>query len=177
MNLGKCRIHEENAPPGFWRSSDGQEAIIDGVELRSSVPTRFFQSVDAYPPEWGRLSWRIQLNSLDGDVAGAPSFRTFYPGVEWNLGGGNGRWFLSAWLRWSGDGPPEGMRTSSAIQIEGDTVLFEFATTSNNKLLFLRCRVDARDRRTIAKEVQTREQARERFADDDVIVLDDLLSH
>jgi hypothetical protein len=174
VNRGQCRIRAENAPPGFWRWSDKAEAIIDGVELQSSVPTRFFQSVDTYPPEWGRLSWRVQVNALDGDCATTPSFRTFYPGVEWNLARGDGRWFLSAWLLWNGAGPPGDMRASHTVYIEGDTISFEIAKLPERSL-FLRCRVDARDRRSIAEEVRARESAAE-TADDDVIVLDDILS-
>ena len=120
---------------------------VDGVELESAVPTRFFQSVDAYPTEWGRLIWRVQLNLLANGSVALPVFRTFYPGVEWNLRHHERSWFLTAWLRWEGMGPPQS--AAGPPSIEGDRVAFSIGPNA-----FLRCRVDARDRRSIARSVQ-----------------------
>jgi hypothetical protein len=167
-------MQAENAPPGFWTGPSDRPLLVEGVELSSNVPTRFFQSVDAYPREWGRLRWRIQLNAIVDDRITSPMFRTFYPGVEWNLRAA-ADWFLTAWFTWDGPGPDA--REQSALGppiIHDDGVLFRFASTPQP--LFLRLRVDARDRRRIAEEVRAREQ-RERTSDSRVIVLDDIIGH
>jgi hypothetical protein len=176
-------MHPEQAPPGFWTWPGDGPALIAGVELDSAVPTRFFQTLDAFPPAWGRLSWRVQLNKLVADRAESPSFRTFYPGVEWNLRSG-GRWFLSAWFRWDGDGPRyAGRDLPGAIRVEGDTALFRYAwmpaaespeLPDLERPLFLRSRVDARDRRRIAEALRSeREPAPQ--PEPGLIVLDDIL--
>lgn len=157
----------DDAPPDFWRWPDAASAAIDGVELESSVPTRFFQSVDAYPPEWGRLVWRVQLNRLDLRDVTLPVYRTFYPGVEWNLRAGDGRWFLTAWMRWEGPGPLQPIAQPPAI--DGDTVSFCIDRT-----IFLRCRVDARDRRSIAQNVRS-QRADPQPHEPGLISLDDII--
>jgi hypothetical protein len=167
-------MEAEDAPPGFWPWPGEPAALVDGVYLESAAPTRFFQTLDRYPPEWGRLSWRVQLNRLDGERAAAPRFRTFYSGVEWNLRGPDGRWFLSGWIRWNRPGvEPDPPRIALPVRIEDDAVLFAIAPEGEEPL-FLRCRVDARDRRTIAASVAARDR------DDppsrpELIVLDDVL--
>jgi hypothetical protein len=178
-------MHPEQAPPGFWTWPGDGPAPIAGVELDSSVATRFFQTLDPFPAAWGRLSWRIQLNKLVAGRAEPPSFRTFYPGVEWNLNRSGGRWFLSAWFRWDGAGPAYAADGASpgAIRIEGDTALFRFAwmpaadspdRPDLERPLFLRSRVDARDRRRIAEDLRSeREPAAP--PDPGLIVLDDVL--
>jgi hypothetical protein len=177
-------MHPEQAPPGFWTSPGDGSALIAGVELDSAVPTRFFQSLDAFPPAWGRLSWRIQLNKLVAGRAEPPSFRTFYPGVEWNLSRSGGRWFLSAWFKWDGAGPPHtGGDLPGAIRVEDDTVLFRYAWMAAaesrdvpdlERPLFLRSRVDARDRRRIAAALRSEREPAAK-PDPGLIVLDDVL--
>lgn len=157
----------EDAPPDFWPWPDVQSRPVDGIELESAVPTRFFQTLDAYPPEWGRLLWRVQLNHLENGRVALPVFRTFYPGVEWNLRKGEHRWFLTAWLRWEGPGPPD--PSNQLPSIEGDTVAFYV-----ERGVQLRCRVDARDRRSIAQSVRSH-QTVATAGDPGVISLDDLI--
>ena len=181
MNVGRCSITSEDAPPGFWLLPGADSAIVDGVEFESSAPTRLFQSLDSYPQEWGRLSWRVQLNKLEAGRAALPVFRTFYPGVEWNLRAG-GWWFLSAWFKWEGSGPPypqDDLR--HAPRIEGDTAVFcvswwprRDGRPDATRAICLRSRVDARNRRTIAQSVASHSEHDEHHPDG-VIVLDDLL--
>lgn len=174
MTLGECRMQAEDAPPGFWPWPRDPAALVGGVQIESAVPTRFFQTLDPIPPAWGRLSWRVQLNRLEGDRAAAPRFRTFYSGVEWNLRAAGPRWFLSAWLRWDGPGPHSGDPCMLApARIEGDTVLFRIARDVEPPL-FLRCRVDARDRRAAAAAVRAQRRV-EPPSERGLIVLDDLL--
>ena len=104
MESAQCYMEREHAPPGFWQRAE-RAVLVDGVRLESDVPTRFFQTLDPFPPEWGRLRWRIQLNGIVSERAAAPMFRTFYPGVEWNLHRAESRWFLTAWFTWEGPGP------------------------------------------------------------------------
>lgn len=144
--VGQRIMTPADAPPGFW-PWDATEKLVTGVELESSVPTRFFQTVGAYPLEWGRLYWRVQLNNISGGRGvTTPVFRTFYPGVEWNLKHPKPQWFLTAWLRWEGPGPPQ--HIAQPPSIEGATVTFHV-----DRSAFLRCRVDARDRRSMARSV------------------------
>ena len=168
----------EDAPPGFWQGPGDQRVLVDGVEFESGVPTRFFQTVDKHPPEWGRLSWRIQLNKIVAGQAATPVFRTFYPGVEWNLNRADHRWFLTAWFRWEGAGPhyrcpgPAG-----PAHIEGDTVLFRIYSPpepDHDRPLFLRSRVDARDRSRISEALQSQQELQAN-PDPAVIVLDDII--
>ncbi len=167
-------MQAEHAPPGFWRWPADQSVLIDGVELDSAVPTRFFQTLDPYPLDWGRLSWRVQLNKLVSGHASSPVFRTFYAGVEWNLRHPDAHWFLSAWFRWDGPGPPQREDDlRGAVQIADDTALFRIAWFDGTPL-FLRCRVDARDRRAIA-EARGLEVEREAKRDAAIIVLDDVI--
>jgi len=152
-------MQSDDAPPNFWRAPGESTALIDGVELESAVPTRFFQTLDAYPSEWGRLVWRVQLNKFVAGRAGSPVFRTFYPGVEWNLRcpdlhSPDDHWFLTAWMRWEGTGPPDRNLAPAqpAVFVEAHTALFLVAQ-SLGQPVFLRSRVDARDRRQIAEAV------------------------
>lgn len=190
VKAGQCFILPEHAPPG-WQWSGDQPVLIDGVELESGVPTRFFQTIDAYPAEWGRLTWRVQLNKIESDQAVAPVFRTFYPGVEWNLRRPDHRWFLTAWLKWEGPGPryrDPGLTVPA--QVDEDTVLFRIAWMPKQRRLdfpdsgleadfeqpvFLRSRIDARDRRRIAETLlaQQRQPAK---SDAAVIMLDDIIA-
>ncbi len=156
--------------PAFGNGPQTGAALVDGVEIESGTPTRFFQTLDAYPRTWGRLSWRIQLNRLAAGTAGSPVFRTFYPGVEWNLSHPEGRWILTAWFRWDGPGPPVLEADGRTPSVQGDTALFPFAPGP----LLLRSRVDARDRRSIAAALRAARPAPSP-AGDAVIVLDDLL--
>ena len=178
MHPVRCRMRPEDAPPGFPLGPPDAAADADlhveGVCLESVVPTRFFQQLDRYPREWGRLTWRVQLNALDGDRAAAPSFRTFYPGVEWNLRRGPQRWLLTGWLHWEGPGPQE-QRDGSPCrpELDGDTVLFRFGTLPGGSPLYLRSRVDARDRRSIAAALRAEPETP--APDSSVIVLDDVL--
>jgi len=185
VKTGQCFMEPEQAPPGFWPWPAAQPVLVDGVELESGVPTRFFQTVDAFPPEWGRLTWRVQLNKIDSGRAGPPVFRTFYPGTEWNLARPDHQWFLSAWLRWEGPGPPYRAPAPEAVRVVGDTVLFHIAWLPKpgdfpdaapepdlDRPIFLRSRVDARDRRSIAESLQA-QPARPAKADSGVITLDD----
>ena len=158
-------MRAEDAPPGFLLEGDAQ--ALDGVELYSKARTRLFQTLDPYPREWGRLIWRVQVNKLDAQRVTLPMFRTFYPGVEWNLNVPDYRWFLTAWLRWEGPGPPESSRVP-APRIEGDTVLFYIGALPDAKSIFLRSRVDAREERRIAAERPVK-------SDPSIISLDDLL--
>jgi hypothetical protein len=166
-------MRPDDAPSGFWRRADHGAVRVDGVRLASDVPTRFFQTVDAYPSEWGRLRWRIQLNQIVADAAAAPMFRTFYPGVEWNLNRHRSDWFLTAWFAWDGPGPrfPE-LRTPAPARIDGDTALFHVASDLE-KPLFLRSRVDARGRREVYEALLSRDEDRPP-ADPRLIVLDDI---
>jgi len=182
-------MQPDHAPPG-WQWPGDQPVPVDGVELESAVPTRFFQSVDAYPPEWGRLTWRVQLNKIVSDRAAAPVFRTFYPGVEWNLNRPDYRWFLTAWITWEGSGPPyRDPNVPGPPRIEADTVLFRIAWMPKpqsadfpdaarepdlERPIFLRSRVDARDRRRIAEALHAAPAPQAR-ADSGVIQLDDIL--
>ena len=188
----------EHAPPGFWLPRGDPALPIDGVEFESAVPTRFFQTVDAYPPEWGRLSWRIQVNKIESGRAVVPVFRTFYPGIEWNLNRPDYRWFLTAWFTWDGPGPqypplnaapPNDAPLNDAPLngtplIEDDTVLFRIgwmprvnaaAEPDPERPIFLRSRVDARDRRRIAEDLQSH-QAPEPKSGSGVISLDDIIT-
>lgn len=179
MEAGQCTMLAEHAPPGFWQRA-GSSALIAGVAIESCVPTRFFQSLDAYPPEWGRLNWRVQLNKVESGHAVSPVFRTFYPGVEWNLKRPGYRWFLTAWFKWEGPGPPQpvhptGARIDEELHIEADTVLFRFAWIREpDSALFLRSRVDARERKRISETLRS-QPARQAKAESAVIVLDDIL--
>jgi hypothetical protein len=173
-------MHLDDAPPGFWQTPEEASALVDGVELHSSLPTRFFQTLDAYPPEWGRLIWRVQLNRLVDDRAVSPAFRTFYPGIEWNLRhpemlSSDDRWFLSAWMRWEGAGAPDCKRDIAmpVVQIEASTALFLVAT-NREQPIFLRSRVDARDRHQIARELDN-EPAPSSTPSQGIIRLDDVI--
>lgn len=171
MKAGKCFMQPEHAPPG-WQWPGGQPVLVDGVELDSAVPTRFFQTVDAYPAEWGRLTWRVQLNKIQSGQAAAPVFRTFYPGVEWNLRRPDPRWFLTAWLRWEGPGPPHrDPGLTAPAQVDEDTVLFRIADFE--RPIFLRSRIDARERRRIAETLTA--QQRQLPNQHAVIMLDDIV--
>lgn len=172
-------MRSEDAPPDFWRAP-ADTALIDGIELESAVPTRFFQTLDAYPPEWGRLVWRIQLNRLIGERIDSPVFRTFYPGVEWNLRHPGvqppaARWFLTAWMRWEGTGPPHRdlATTEPAVRIDANTALF-FVASNLAQPIFLRSRIDARDRRQIAQELET-DAKPSAASEQGLILLDDLI--
>ena len=161
-------MHAEDAPPGFWSGAESQP--VDGVELTSKARTRLFQTLDAYPREWGRLTWRVQVNKLEGDRASLPMFRTFYPGVEWNLKVPDYRWFLTAWFKWDGPGPPDRGPVTPIPMVEGDTVLFCIGAAPDAKPLFLRSRVDAREQRRLASEPPPK-------SDSSIIVLDDVIEH
>ncbi|MBV8367770.1 MAG: hypothetical protein JO036_02385 [Candidatus Eremiobacteraeota bacterium] len=184
MNVGQCRMTSEQAPPGFWTGADDRSALVGGVEFESAVPTRFFQQLDAFPRAWGRLSWRLQLNRVVAGRAEPPSFRTFYPGVEWNLRQPGGRWFLSAWFRWEDGAPPcRDAAVPPAIRIDGETVLFRFAwlpapgsaeVPDPERPLFLRSRIDARSRRSVAAAVRAEREPPPK-PDPGLIVLDDVL--
>lgn len=184
-------MRPEQVPPGFWRWAGEQSAPVDGVELESSVATRFFQTVDPCPPEWGDLSWRIQLNKFVSGRADLPMFRTFYPGIEWNLSHpDDDRWFLTAWCKWEGPGPAyRDLCFPTPVQIQGDVVFFRIAWLPKakppdsprsaaepdfDKPLFLRSRVDARDRRRIAEDLQSKPEV-EHERDPSVIMLDDII--
>lgn len=190
MKAGQRLMRSEHAPPGFWTQSGSGPVPIDGIELESGVPTRFFQTLDAYPPAWGRLSWRVQLNKIVSDLAAAPVFRTFYPGVEWNLNRPDPRWFLTAWFRWEGPGPRyRGADPAGPPEIHGDTALFRIgwmpkaaaADRSDTepepdfeRPLFLRSRIDARERRRISETLRTQRES-ESKTDVTTIVLDDII--
>jgi hypothetical protein len=190
VKVGRCSMQPEHAPPGFWPASGDRPALVDGVELDSSVPTRFFQTIDTYPPEWGRLTWRIQLNRIVAGRAALPAFRTFYTGVEWNLNRPDHRWFLTAWLRWEGPGPEHRDQCLAApAHIEDDAALFRIAWMMKPRApqrsdsppepdlgrpLFLRSRVDARDRRRISETLQPQSKL-ETKPDSAVILLDDIV--
>jgi hypothetical protein len=153
VNVARCVMTIDDAPPGFWQWPGTDSALIDGIELESAVPTRFFQSLDAYPREWGRIFWRLQLNRFEHGRVTMPMFRTFYPGVEWNLNRPGGRWFLSAWFKWQANGPAGADPSQrAAMQIEGDTVVFSFGE------IVLRSRVDARDRKAVAESLRAHER-------------------
>jgi hypothetical protein len=190
VKAGQCYIRPENAPPGFWQRPDDRPALIDGVILESGVRTRFFQTVDVYPSEWGRLSWRIQLNKIVSDHAALPVFRTFYMGVEWNLDHPDYRWFLTAWFKWEGPGPHyRDPSLPPPARIENDTALFRIAWMPKRRLrdfpdaapepdfeqpLFLRSRVDARDPRRISEALQSQRE-RQASSESAVISLDDII--
>jgi hypothetical protein len=161
-------MQAEDAPPGFWPWPGERDAYVDGVEIESAVATRFFQTPDRYPEKWGRINWRVQLNRLESDRITTPRFRTFYSGVEWNLRNPGGRWFLTAWVQWTGPGP-DGAEPGIArpVRIEGDTILFGIGP------LFLRSRVDARDRRAVAEALSSRDRVEPSVPG--LIVLDDVL--
>jgi hypothetical protein len=183
-------MQPEYAPPGFWQWPGDQPVLVDGVELDSGVPTRFFQTVDAYPAEWGRLRWRVQLNKIVSGRPVSPAFRTFYPGVEWNLNHPDYRWFLTAWFKWEGPGPAyRDPLLPRPARIEEDTVLFRIAWMPKprpldfpdsapepdfDRPLFLRARVDARDRRRIAEALHLQPEPRAK-SDSAVILLDDII--
>jgi hypothetical protein len=176
-------MNPEQAPPGFWTGSVERAVLVDGVEFESAVPTRFFQTLDPFPRAWGRLSWRVQVNRLAGERAEAPAFRTFYPGVEWNLNRPGGRWFLSAWFKWDDGAPPGADPLAVAIQVEGDTALFRYGwlpapgsadRPEGQRPLFLRSRIDARSRQRIAAALRAEREPAPK-TDPDVIVLDDVL--
>jgi hypothetical protein len=178
-------MRPEQAPPGFWRWPGDGALLIDGVELESAVPTRFFQSVDKYPAEWGRLNWRMQLNKREAERAASPMFRTFYPGVEWNLNVPDYAWFMTAWFAWEGPGPPYPEPSlPRAASVEGDTVLFRIGWMQKadgdpapdlDRPLFLRSRVDARDRRRVAEDRRAQSEPRAN-AGSATIVLDDIVA-
>ncbi len=190
MTSGQCFVHREHSPPGFWRWPGDGPVLIDGIQLESGVPTRFFQTVDAYPSAWGNLSWRIQLNKIVSDQAVSPAFRTFYPGVEWNLNRPDFRWFLTAWFKWDGPGPQyDDAYLTGPPHVEGDTALFRIAWMPKsgplapadpgqepdfNRPLFLRSRVDARDRRRISEALRSQHDAQAK-SDSAVILLDDII--
>lgn len=168
-------MRREHAPPGFWPWSGEESALLDGVELESAVRTRFFQTVDPYPRTWGPLHWRVQLNKIVDGRAELPLFRAFYSGVEWNLNHPDYRWFLTAWFSWERRAGVLDARPSAPVRIEEDTVVFpipvpdqEFAGS-----LYLRSRIDGRDRRRIAETVRSREQATPLKSS--LILLDDVL--
>ncbi|MGH7662283.1 MAG: hypothetical protein ACRENA_15355 [Vulcanimicrobiaceae bacterium] len=169
MNVARSIVTIDDAPPGFWQWPVTDSAQIEGVELESAVPTRFFQTLETYPSEWGRLFWRVQLNRFEDGRVSLPMFRTFYPGVEWNLNHPGGRWFLSAWFKWQGDSP-DGADPSqrAAIRIEGDTVVFTLGQ------IVLRTRVDARDRKAVAESLHAHERKSEP-PPQGVILLDDVV--
>lgn len=183
-------MEPEDAPPGPWPLPGDRPLLVAGVELESGVPTRFFQSVDTYPAEWGRLSWRVQVNKIVSDRAASPVFRTFYSGVEWNLNRPDFRWFLSAWFHWDGPGPQYRDPCFPAPpQIDGDTALFRFAWMPKpappdtadafpepdlDRPLFLRSRVDARDRRRIAAALRSQPEVPAK-RDPTLISLDDII--
>ncbi len=174
MNVRAYWMRPDDAPPGpWWHGADAR--LVHGVELRSGIPTRFFQSVDAYPSAWGRLLWRVQLNTIESDRIAQPAFRTFYSGVEWNLNHPGHCWFLTAWFRWDGPGPDAGAASTAPLPaIEGGTVLFPFAVDApSGAALCLRSRVDARERRHIAEAVRAEREPPKRDAT--LIVLDDVL--
>jgi hypothetical protein len=176
MKRAQFYMSKEQAPPGFWHWRD-DVALVDGVELQSRVPTRFFQSVDPYPQHWGQLIWRVQLNKIVSDRANLPLFRSFYPGVEWNLNHFDFRWFLTAWFRWKQRGSESGEPFSaSQPRVEGDTVLFPIAPPdpASDERPCLRSRVDARDRRSIARAVRSQDEQTV-SQEPDVIVIDDLI--
>jgi len=169
-------MQREHSPPGFWQRLD-DEALVDGIELESAVRTRFFQTVDPWPRSWGRLSWRIQVNKILAGRIGLPLFRTFYPGIEWNLSHPDYRWFLTAWFRWEPRSQERGQASwVSTARIEGDTVLFSIppADPAFDGVVYLRSRVDARDQRGIAQAVrlQSEQPAPEQ---ENLIVLDDFI--
>jgi hypothetical protein len=184
VNVGQCLMNPEQAPPGFWPGPGDAAALVDGVEFESTVPTRFFQTLDPFPRAWGRLSWRVQVNRLVDGRAEPPSFRTFYPGVEWNLSRPGGRWFLSAWFRWDDGAPPWGeLAVPGWIRVDGETVSFRYAwlpaagsadLPDRARPLFLRSRIDARSRRRIAEELRAEREPAPK-TDPGVIVLDDVL--
>ena len=176
-------MHSDQAPPGFWTRPGESSALVAGAEFDSSVRTRFFQALDPFPPAWGRLSWRVQVNQLVAGRAETPAFRTFYSGVEWNLGHAEGRWFLSAWFRWEDAGPPySDPAVTGRVRLDGDTVLFRYAwmpaagsldLPDLERPLFLRSRIDARRRIAEALRSQGEPPA---DTEPGVIRLDDILA-
>jgi hypothetical protein len=177
VRAGQCYMQAEDAPPGFWQWPRDRTVLVDGVEIGSGVATRFFQTVDPYPSEWGRLHWRIQLNTLVSGRAVLPMFRTFYSGVEWNLKSPERRWFLTGWFAWEGPGPEHREPTLPApASIEGETALFRIAwlPKPGNNPIFLRSRVDARDRRLISEALESR-NGHKAPAQRGLIVLDDII--
>ncbi len=174
MKSAKLFFKSELAPPGFWNASE-DATLVDGIEFESAVPTRLFQTVDAYPASWGRLIWRIQVNSIVAYQAGLPLFRTFYPGVEWNLNHPDFRWFLTAWYAWEQPGKQREPRSATNLLVERDTVLFPIAPEEFSGNVYLRSRIDARDRRRVAEDVHAQSRPATAPSSAGVIVLDDLL--
>ncbi len=171
-------MRREHAPPGFWPWPGDERALLEGVELESAVPTRFFQTVDPYPRTWGPLHWRVQLNKMVDGRAELPLFRAFYSGVEWNLNHPDYRWLLTAWFRWEHRtgvpaAPPCG--PSRPSHIEGKTVVFPISVPDPEFVgsLYLRSRIDARDRERIAEALRSHERATN--PEPSLIILDDVL--
>jgi hypothetical protein len=176
MIITQRLMHKEQAPPGFWPWPE-DALLVEGVELESAVPTRFFQTLDPVPRSLGRLSWRIQLNRIVAGQADMPMFRTFYSGVEWNLNHPDYRWFLTAWFKWEGSpGGPGEPHCAPPASIDGETVVFSLTPPKSapGALLHLRSRVDARDRNRIADSIRSQAERTER-PHDTVIVIDDVI--
>jgi hypothetical protein len=157
MKTAERLMHREQAPPGFWQWPGEETALVQGVEFESVTPTRFFQTVDAYPHSWGRLSWRVQVNMIVAGQCALPMFRTFYPGVEWNLNHADHHWFLTAWFRWDGrTGEQAQAHVGAPPQIEDDTAVFGIPCDPTlTTPLHLRSRIDTRTRRSIAEALQS----------------------
>ncbi len=176
MHIARYVMQREHAPPGFWRWPDACKTL-EGVELESAIPTRFFQTVDQYPRAWGRLSWRVQLNKLVEDRAELPLFRTFYPGVEWKLNSTDARWFLTAWFLWELPGDKRSEPQPAAVAgLDDGVVSFAIsrADPDSGERLYLRSRIDARDRHSVAETVQQQREG-DAPAQTSVILIDDLL--
>src|SRR5208282_2034829 len=100
------------------------------------------------------------------------------------------RWFLTAWITWEGAGPPYlDPNVPGPPRIDADTILFRIAWMPKppspgvpgaapepdlERPIFLRSRVDARDRRRIAAALHA-PPAPQASADSGVIQLDDIL--
>lgn len=168
-------MRREHAPPGFWPWPADERALLDGVELESGVPTRFFQIVDPYPRTWGPLRWRVQLNKMVDGRAELPLFRAFYSGVEWNLNHPDYRWFLTAWFRWEHSAGVPAASSCGPSHIEGNTVVFPIPVPDPAFVgsLCLRSRIDARDRHRIAEAVRSHDRPTDTEAP--LIILDDVL--
>jgi hypothetical protein len=175
LKTARFLMQRDDGPPGFWPWPE-ECALVEGVELESAARTRFFQSIDAYPASWGRLSWRIQINKIVADRASVPQFRGFYSGIEWNLDRHDYRWFLTAWSRWEQGTELGEPRCMAPAAIDGDTILFAVppADPKSQARIYLRSRVDTRNRRQIAEDVRlSREQ--QATSDPELIVLDDVI--